>query len=84
MFIASWYCKYIRREIRALFDEDREAFFSAMEVLYQVDVARCGLRRYLTYSTGVRRVGHAAVWGELPQHEWHCHTGTVYDESCTS
>jgi hypothetical protein len=29
-----WYCKYVRREIRALTDEDRESYFQAMEVIY--------------------------------------------------
>jgi hypothetical protein len=30
-------CKYVRREIRALFNEDREALFDAMESLFSID-----------------------------------------------
>jgi hypothetical protein len=33
---AKWYCKYIRREIRNLYEDDREAFFAAAEVLYKL------------------------------------------------
>jgi hypothetical protein len=33
---ATWYCKYIRRELRNLFDGDRAAFFEAASVLYKI------------------------------------------------
>lgn len=32
------YCRYVRREIRGLTDEDREAFFEAAEVVYKTEL----------------------------------------------
>jgi len=31
-------CKYVRRELRALSDSDRESFFNALEIVYTVDL----------------------------------------------
>jgi phage-related protein len=71
-------CKYVRREIRTLTDDDREAFFSALETVYNTEQAD-GEKLYGTKFASIKELvkNHLDGAGRMECDHWHDDAGIL-------